>query len=98
MTTAERRVLWLRNSVNVVQDEDGLIRLQGVMVNITELKEAEQALREESRTLERSTASALRWRRSWIWKSWCKVVTEAGKEVTGAEFGAFFVPTSQRPR
>jgi len=29
MTTAKRRVLWLRNSVNVVQDEDGLIGCKG---------------------------------------------------------------------
>jgi PAS domain S-box-containing protein len=46
MTAADGRVVWLRDSVSVVKDRDGrVVRLRGVMTDITTSVEAEQALR-----------------------------------------------------
>ncbi|MDB6109044.1 MAG: multi-sensor signal transduction histidine kinase, partial [Pedosphaera sp.] len=89
MTTAHRQLLWLRNSVNILRDEEGKVTLQGVMVNITELKEAEQALREESRTLETLNRIGTSLAAELDLERLVQVVTEAGKQVTGAQFGAF---------
>lgn len=89
MHDAERRVVWLRNSVSVVHLAPESTRLRGVMVNITELKNKEAALRDETQVLEvlnrmgTSLAGELDMRRL------VAEVTEAGTEVTGAKFGAF---------
>jgi len=45
MIRADRRIVWLRDSLNVSEDTRGQLRLRGIMVNITERKEAEEALR-----------------------------------------------------
>ena len=45
MIRADRRIVWLRDSLSVSQDTSGLVKLRGIMVNITERKEAEAALR-----------------------------------------------------
>jgi two-component system cell cycle sensor histidine kinase/response regulator CckA len=45
--TADGRTLWLRDMVNVLTDESGrVVRLQGAMLDITEQKAVELALRE----------------------------------------------------
>jgi len=59
------------------------------MVNITELKEAEQALREESRTLETLNRIGTSLAAELDLEKLVQVVTEAGKEVTGAESARF---------
>ena len=41
--TAVGETLWLRDVVSVLEDEDGRVRLVGVMVDVTALKEAEAA-------------------------------------------------------
>ena len=90
MLTAERRAIWLRNSVTVTRDARGAVRLRGVMVNITELKEAEEALREETRMLETLNRIGTSLTAELDISNLIQLVTEAGKEVTGAEFGAFY--------
>ena len=45
MIRADRRIVWLRDSMSVSQDTRGQLKLRGIMVNITERKEAEEALR-----------------------------------------------------
>ena len=45
MIRADRRIVWLRDSLSVSQDTRGQLKLRGIMVNITERKEAEEALR-----------------------------------------------------
>jgi PAS domain S-box-containing protein len=45
MIRADRRIVWLRDSLSVSQDARGQLKLRGIMVNITERKEAEEALR-----------------------------------------------------
>jgi PAS domain S-box-containing protein len=89
MTTAQREVVWLRNSVSMVRDEEGRVMLQGVMVNITELKAAEQALREESRTLETLNQIGTSLAAELDLEKLAQAVTEAGRQVTGAQFGEF---------
>ncbi len=89
MFTAERHLIWLRNSVSVTRDEQNCVRLQGVMVNITELKEAEEALREESRMLEVLNRTGTALAAELDMERLVQVVTNAGKDVTGAMFGAF---------
>ena len=45
MVRADRGIVWLRDSLSVSQDARGQLKLRGIMVNITERKEAEEALR-----------------------------------------------------
>lgn len=47
MITADGHTLWLRDMVTVVIVEDEAIKLRGVMVNITDQKQTEEALNEE---------------------------------------------------
>lgn len=89
MFTAQRHLIWLRNSVSVTRSEDNRVRFQGVMVNITELKEAEVALREETRVLEVLNRTGTALAAELDLERLVQVVTDAGKEVTGAMFGAF---------
>ena len=89
MFTAERRLIWLRNNVNVINDNQNNLKLQGVMVNITELKEAEEALREETRMLEVLNRTGTALAAELDLERLVQLVTDAGKEVTGAMFGAF---------
>jgi PAS domain S-box-containing protein len=45
MIRADGGIVWLRDSLSVSQDTSGQAKLHGIMVNITERKEAEEALR-----------------------------------------------------
>jgi PAS domain S-box-containing protein len=45
MIAADGRIVWLHNIVTVVRLDEGAIRLRGIMFDITERKEAEDALR-----------------------------------------------------
>ncbi len=47
MITAEGKTLWMRDMVSVVVVNTQAVKLRGVMVNITERKQAEEALSEE---------------------------------------------------
>ncbi|HWF19614.1 MAG TPA: PAS domain S-box protein, partial [Verrucomicrobiae bacterium] len=85
-----RRVVWMRDSGNVVRDENGRFHLQGVMMNITDLKEAEEALREETRMLETINRIGTLLTGQLDLTKLVAAIAEAGKQVTGAKFGAFF--------
>jgi PAS domain S-box-containing protein len=45
MIAADGRIVWLHDIVTVVRSHDGTVRLRGIMFDITERKEAEDALR-----------------------------------------------------
>jgi PAS domain S-box-containing protein len=45
MIAADGRIVWLHDIVTVVRSDDGAVRLRGIMFDITERKEAEDALR-----------------------------------------------------
>jgi PAS domain S-box-containing protein len=46
MITADGRTVWLRDLVTVVVEDEQPVKLQGIMVDITKHKQAEEALRE----------------------------------------------------
>jgi PAS domain S-box-containing protein len=46
LVAADGRVVWIRDLVSVIKSEDGQIWLYGAMVDVTEEKQIEQALRE----------------------------------------------------
>jgi PAS domain S-box-containing protein len=54
MIAADGRVVWLRDIVSVVREESEPMRAQGIMVNITQRKLAEEARRDIQAKLERS--------------------------------------------
>ena len=58
MISADGRTIWLRDIVNVTVDPDGTIRLRGVMVDISEQKKAEEALRHSEEQLRLTTEGA----------------------------------------
>ncbi len=89
MITAAGEVVWLRNNVSVLRREDGEVSAQGVMVNITELKMIEHALREEKRALETLHHIGTSLVAELDLEKLVRDVTEAGKQVTGAQFAAF---------
>ena len=62
MMTANNQTIWLRVLVTVVVEDDQPVRLCGVMLDITQRKQAEQALKEKERNLQtifNSTTDAL---------------------------------------
>jgi PAS domain S-box-containing protein len=89
MFTATDQVMWLRDNVTILRGEDGQISLQGVMVNVTELKTTVQALREEKRALETLHRIGTSLAAELDITKLVEEVTEAGKQVTGAKFAAF---------
>ena len=89
MLAANRKFIWVRNSVKVTRGDKGGVKLQGIMVNITELKETEEALREETRTLETLNQIGMSLAAELNLEKLVQVITDAGKQVTGAKYGAF---------
>jgi PAS domain S-box-containing protein len=52
MITADNQTIWLRDLVSVVVENDQPVKLCGVMLDITERKQAEQALKENEQNLQ----------------------------------------------
>ncbi len=61
MITSDGKTIWVRDMVTVVVEEGEAVKLRGVMVNITEPKQAEEALNQERNFVSAvfETASAL---------------------------------------
>lgn len=95
MYDSNRRIVWLRDSAHVMRDARGRVRVQGVMVNITELKGAEEALREETRMLETINRFGTLLAGQLDFTKLVAAITDAGKQVTGAKYGAFFYKRSE---
>ena len=94
----DRSVVWSLTTVTVLTDAAGRPdRLLAVIEEITSRKQAEEALREETRILEllnetgRSLASKL------DLEAVVQTVTEATTELIGADFGAFLYNTGDDP-
>ncbi len=74
-----------------LHDESGRVRgVLGAFVDITALKQTEQALREESHTLETINRVNATLAAELDLNKLVQSVTDAGTELSGAEFGAFF--------
>jgi PAS domain S-box-containing protein len=64
MVAADGRAIWLRNIITVAVENDRAVRLQGIMVDITERKAAERAILEGKRKLD----LALRGAKMGVWE------------------------------
>jgi PAS domain S-box-containing protein len=60
MIAADGRIVWLRDTISPPDPNDSRPRLQGIMVDITERKEAEEAVRSIQVKLEQSNATLQR--------------------------------------
>ncbi len=83
-------VRWLFSNATVVREEGVAIRILGATVDVTERKQTELQLRERTRTLEilNEVGEDLVGDRDL--NSIVQAVTDAGRSISGAEFGAFF--------
>lgn len=59
MFTADDRIIWLRDVVSVVLENDQPVKLRGIMIDITEKKMADDRLRQLSLVVEQSPASVV---------------------------------------
>src|SRR5688572_15804661 len=95
---ANGRLVWLQDNVRIIRDADGRARhLLGVMLDITERKATEQEraellrreqeARTESETMNRVGRVLVA---ELDTSRLVQAVTDAGRELCGAEFGAFF--------
>ncbi|HEY8490169.1 MAG TPA: GAF domain-containing protein [Dehalococcoidia bacterium] len=88
---ADGRVVWLRDMVRVIKDQEGKPRqLRGVMVDITEQKRLEAELREQTETLETLNEVGRALSAELDLGQLVQRVTDAATALTGAQFGAFF--------
>jgi PAS domain S-box-containing protein len=76
--------------VKVRLSRTGSDRVVGLMLDISDSKTAEAALREETETLETLNRSAVALAGEFDADRIIRIVTDAGVALTGAEFGAFF--------
>jgi PAS domain S-box-containing protein len=83
-------VVWVRSSLSRVSGEQGESRFLKVVEDITEVRQAREALREESEALEILNRTAAQVAAELDLDRLVRIVTDAGVELTGAQFGAFF--------
>ena len=89
--TKDGRAVWSRSSVTLIKDSAGRAhRIVGVVVDVTERKLAEEALREETRVLEVLNRTGAMLSSQLDLQSLLQAVTDAGTQISGARFGAFF--------
>jgi PAS domain S-box-containing protein len=100
--TLEKRYLrkdgspvWSLTTVTLMKDASGEpVRFIGVIEDITARKEAEAALRGETRILERLNETGKLLASQLDLRSLVQAVTDAATQLSGAEFGAFFYNTT----
>jgi PAS domain S-box-containing protein len=100
--TLEKRYLrkdgstvWSLTTVTLMKDASGEpVRFIGVIEDITSRKEAEAALRGETRILERLNETGKLLASQLDLPSLVQAVTDAATQLSGAEFGAFFYNTT----
>lgn len=90
MLDAQGRVVWLRDNASISHDAQGKPLFRGIMVNITDVKAAGEALREEMRRLETINRMGQLLTGQIDFNKLMSVIADAGKQLTGAKFGAFF--------
>ena len=87
----EGRTRWVHAVGRPVCDADGAATgMVGAVQDVTARIEAEEALREESRTLETLNRTGAAIAAELDLERLVQIVTDAGVELTGAKFGAFF--------
>ncbi len=86
--SGEERVVLARGRVEA--DADGQKRMVGVVIDVTEEKAANAALKEQTRALEILNRAAIAISGDLDQARLVQTITDAAVEITGAEFGAFF--------
>jgi PAS domain S-box-containing protein len=88
-------VVWSLSTVTLVKSADGTPeRFIGVIEDITARKQAEAALREETRILELLNETGKTLASTLELEALIQAVTDAATQLTGADFGAFFYNTT----
>ncbi len=83
-------IVWVRSSVSRISENDSENRFLKVVEDITEVRNAREALREESENLEILNETAAQVAAQLDLSNVVQLVTDAGVKLTGAQFGAFF--------
>ena len=83
-------IIWVRSNLSRVSDGADANRFLKVVEDITDVREAREALREESGRLETLNRIGARIGPELDLQNVVQMVTDAGVELTGAQFGAFF--------
>jgi PAS domain S-box-containing protein len=84
-------VVWSRTAVSLLRDGSGHAhRFIGVIEDITSRKQVEQALHDETRLLETLNRTGAILASKLELQALLQAVTDAGTEISGAQFGAFF--------
>jgi PAS domain S-box-containing protein len=86
-------VVWVRSSLSRVSDSDSSNRFLKVVEDITDIRLAREALRQESAALEVLNTTAAQVAAELDLANVVQLVTDAGVKLTGARFGAFFYNT-----
>ena len=83
-------IIWVRSNLSRVSGEEGANRFLKVVEDITDVREAREALREESARLETLNRMGASLGPELDLRKVVQMVTDAGVELSGAQFGAFF--------
>ena len=86
-------IVWVRSSLSRVSGPESANRFLKVVEDITEVRRAREALREESLALEILNRTAAQVAAELDLSNVVQLVTDAGVQLTGARFGAFFYNT-----
>ena len=86
-------IVWVRSSLSRVSGDDSANRFLKVVEDITEIRLAREALRQESDALEVLNRTAAQVAAELDLANVVQLVTDAGVKLTGARFGAFFYNT-----
>ena len=83
-------IVWVRSSLSRVSGTGSANRFLKVVEDITEVRNAREALRDESQALEILNRTAAQVAAELDLSNVVQLVTDAGVKLTGARFGAFF--------
>ena len=81
---------WATGEVSPMREGERIVGYVNILRDLTERRRAEEALREESRALEVLNRAGSTLSRETDLERLVQIVTDAGVELIGAEFGAFF--------
>ncbi|HEX2257017.1 MAG TPA: HWE histidine kinase domain-containing protein [Afifellaceae bacterium] len=90
LRTPDGGVRWVRSTASTSRTADGAVVWDGVVLDITALKEAEAALREQTRRLEAINRINTSLTAELNLDRLVQAITEASTQLSGAKFGAFF--------
>jgi PAS domain S-box-containing protein len=84
------RIVWIRSNLAKISDGAQAVRFLKIVEDITQAKLAQEALREEGHNLETLNRTGAAVAGELDLERVVQMVTDAGVELTGAQFGAFF--------